>query len=127
MTTMMLYLAAALSVVIGLVHSWLGEVRLIMPLLAPENRQGLLGRSRFARDVLRFAWHLTTIAWWGIGVCFAVLAGSAVDAQGRMVLLVLGATMLVTGLGILAASRGRHLAWPVFLVIGVLAWVSSMG
>ncbi len=65
-----LLLAAVLTFLVGAVHSWLGERKLIGPLLALE---------------------------------------------------VASATFLVTGVIVLVTSRGRHLAWPVFLIIAVAA------
>lgn len=117
-----IFAAALLTFLIGAVHSWLGEWRLIGPLLAPEQRQGRLASSAFARGVLRFAWHVTTIAWWGIGAALIALAASApLDRQGRLVLAIIAVTFLVTGLVTLIAGRGRHLAWPVFLAIAGLS------
>lgn len=121
MTHITLAAAAVLTIVIGLVHSWLGERRLIGPLLSPERRQGMLVASAFARRVLRFAWHLTSIAWCGIGAILAALAVSPLDRQGRYALVAIGTTFLVTGMVTLVVSRGRHLAWPFFLAIAGLA------
>jgi len=115
-----LLLAAALTFLVGAVHSWLGERKLIGPLLAPEGRQGLLARG-WARRVLRFAWHLTTVAWWGSAATFVALARGPLGAQGRLTLEVASVTYLVTGLIVLVTSRGRHLAWPVFLIIALAA------
>jgi hypothetical protein len=115
-----LLVAAGLTFLVGAAHSWLGERKLIGPLLAPEGRQGLLARS-WARTVLRFAWHLTTIAWWGSAATFAALAGGPLSAQGRLTVELASATFLVTGVIVLVTSRGRHLAWPVFLIIAVAA------
>lgn len=122
MSPALLVPAAALCVVIGLVHSWLGERRLIGPLLAA--REGLLQR-RFARNVLRFAWHLTTIAWIGIGAALVAFAGVAADIGSSRAVLAIAATMLVTGVVILATGRGRHWAWPVFFAIAVLAYAAA--
>jgi hypothetical protein len=111
-----LLVAAGLAGLLGVAHSVLGEQRLIGPLLAPDQRAGLLARSGFARSILRFAWHLTSIAWWGLG---AVLVAVALAAPGRAEPGVLGAvagTLAVSGLLILGTSKGRHFAWPVFLV-----------
>jgi hypothetical protein len=113
--------ASALTFLIGLVHSWLGERRLIGPLLDPGSRQGLLARSRFARSVLRFAWHITTIAWWGFGAMLAGLALAPAAHHGKLALAATATTMLATGIVILVAGRGRHLAWPAFLAIAGLA------
>ena len=113
--------AAALSAAIGIVHSWLGERRLIGPLLDPETRTGMLAHSAFARSVLRFAWHITTIAWIGIGAVFAIFATAPLTALDRSVLVALALTMAVTGAVIFYTGRGRHWAWPVFLAIAALA------
>jgi hypothetical protein len=121
MTSTSLLGAAFLTFAIGAVHSWLGERRLIGPLLSKEQRCGILAKSAFARGVLRFAWHLTTVAWWGIGLIVAALAFSPIGGQGRLVLGIVAATFLVTGGVILVTSRGRHLAWPVFFAIAGLS------
>jgi hypothetical protein len=115
-----LLIAALLTFVIGAIHSWLGERRLLCPLLAPDQRQGLLAKA-FVRRVIRFAWHLTSIAWWGMGATVAALAmNPPLERQGRLALWAIAATFLVTGALILITSRGRHLAWPVFLAIVAL-------
>jgi hypothetical protein len=121
MTEACLLAAAALTALIGLIHSWLGERRLIGPLLAPETRRGLLRESLFARRVLRFAWHLTSIAWWALAAILAVLAPAPLAPPGGRILAVLAAAFLLTGLVVLGASRGRHLAWPLFLGIAAAA------
>lgn len=121
MTNPTLLLAAVLAVVLGGVHSWLGERRLIGPLLDPDRREGLLARSAFSRQVLRFAWHLTSVAWWGMGAVLALLAVSPLDTQGRLAVAAVAGTFLVTGAVILITSKGRHLAWPVFVAIAGLS------
>jgi hypothetical protein len=113
--------AALLTIFIGVVHSWLGERRLIGPLLAPGRRQGLLEASAFARGTLRFAWHITTLAWFGLAGVLIVMAGLPEGPQAAALAVVIAATFAVSGLITLVASRGRHLAWPVFLAIAALA------
>lgn len=121
MTHAYLLAAAALTAMIGLIHSWLGERLLIGPLLAPDTRRGMLRESRSARRALRFAWHLTTIAWWAFAAIFVVLAPEPLAPPGGRILAVLAAAFLITGLVILISSRGRHLAWPLFLGIAAAA------
>jgi hypothetical protein len=123
MTHACLLAAAGLTALIGLIHSWLGERRLIGPLLAPATRRGLLRESRFARGVLRYAWHLTSLAWWGFAAIFVVLAPAPLAPPGGRILAILAATFLLTGLVVLISSRGRHLAWPLFLGIAAAAAV----
>ena len=123
MTNLSLLVASILTVGVGLVHSWLGELRLIGPLVAPGKRLGILEKSAFSRGVLRFAWHLTTVAWWGFAAILVVLAQTPVTGQGRIVLMAIALMFAMTGMIALIASRGRHLAWPVFMAIAGLALV----
>jgi hypothetical protein len=116
-----LLIAGLLAVFISAVHSWLGEKRLIGPLLALEHREGPLARG-FMRRLVRYAWHITSIAWTGMGLALVVLARTPLDGSGRLVAGVIGATFLVMGVMTLMAGRGRHLAWLVFLAIAVLCF-----
>lgn len=119
---MSLIAASLFTFAIGIAHSWIGERRLIGPLLSPEERRGILNHT-FARQVLRMAWHVTTLAWWGMAAILAILAFSPVTGQGRLVLAAISLTFLVSGLVSLIFGRGRHLSWPVFLAIGGLSVV----
>lgn len=116
-----LMIAAFLTFGVGIVHSWLGERRLIGPLVDPATRAGLLAQSGWARRLVRFAWHITTIAWWGMAVLLVALALSPLDPQGRYALIAIAVTFLISGVLTLVVSRGRHLAWPVFLAIAGLS------
>ncbi len=117
------FLVAALLVfTIGLAHSWIGERRLIGPLLSPEWRSGILAKSEFARRTLRFAWHITSLAWWGMGAALIVIAILPTDRSTVFFAAITGITFLITGLITLITSRGRHLAWPVFLTIAALCF-----
>lgn len=115
-----LQIAAILTFATGIIHSWLGERRLIGPLLSPHKRTGLLEKSWFSRQVLRFAWHLTTVAWWGLAAIMAGLSMTPLNDQSSMVLIIVAVTMLATGMATLFFTRGRHLAWPIFLTIAAL-------
>ena len=113
-----LYAAAFLTIAIGVVHSWLGERYILTRLFRRGNLPELFGGEAFTRNTLRFAWHVTTIAWWGFATILILMANGppAQTALG----LVIGSTFLVHFAVTVIASRGKHLAWPVFLAIGVL-------
>jgi hypothetical protein len=114
-----LLFAAALTLVLGFAHSALGERHLIGPLLAPERRIPPLA-GNFMRTVLRFAWHITSVDWIGMGAVLAILSFVPLEAQGRLAVGVIGAVFAVNGLIVLVASKGRHFAWMLFLLIGAL-------
>lgn len=120
----LLWLAAFLAFAVGVAHSALGERFILMRLFRrAEELPKLLGDTRFTASTLRFAWHITTLAWWGFAAMLAVAARGALTAATA--LQVLAVTMLATGAVILVASRGRHLAWPVFAAIGAIAWFAA--
>jgi len=117
MNAVALYSCSALLLVTALVHSVLGERRLIAPLL--RSREGILG-SDLARFLLRFVWHF-------MSVLFAVIAASLIahqqDASSGRTVLLIGTAIGVGGAGILDAvsTRGRHIGWPLLVLIGAFA------
>lgn len=113
--------AVVLTIACGLAHSYLGERYLLQPLLRAVIAPAF-GAGTFKRRTLRLAWHVTSIAWWGSAALLWVLAGG----DAALGLRVLGTTFLVTAAAIALGSRGRHLAWPVFLAIGVAAWAETL-
>lgn len=113
--------AAALTFLIGAVHSVLGEMRILRPLLAPDSRTGLLAESQSARTVLRVSWHLVTLAWWGIAAILAAIALTPGDAHGTLIVMIVAVLFFLTGTIALIASRGRHLSWIAFYLIAIIS------
>ena len=114
--------AAFLTLAIGVAHSWLGERYILMRLFRRQNIPHLFGSDAFTKRTLRFAWHLTTVAWFGAAAVLLILASYPLDAPARMSSRVIAATFLVSAVIALVGSRGRHLSWVVFLLIAGLAW-----
>jgi hypothetical protein len=120
MNYILLILAAALAFLIGVAHSYLGERYILIRLFRRENLPMLFGSTDFTVRTLRFAWHLTTVCWWAFAL---ILIGIALPEpiSTESVRVIIGGTFLLHSLVALFASRGRHLAWIVFLLIGVFA------
>jgi hypothetical protein len=121
-----LLVAAVLSVGIGAAHSYLGERYILMRLLRRTELPKLFGSDVFTRRTLRFAWHLTTVAWWGFGALFVLMASAQPAPQawrgvGGITAVMFGISAAIT----LAGSRGRHWAWLVFLMIALAAWYGT--
>jgi hypothetical protein len=68
-----------------------------------------------------FAWHLTSVAWLGLAGILVASAQAAPPSAG-LILRIVAATCFVTSAAIALASGGKHLAWPVFLAVALLAW-----
>jgi len=70
----MLLLAVILIVLIGVAHSLLGE-RYILTRLFRRPLPELFGSDEFTKKTLRFAWHITTVAWFGFGAILLQIYG----------------------------------------------------
>lgn len=115
-----LIVAAVLAAGIGVAHTVLGERYLIRRLLRREDLPHLFGGQAFTRHTIRFAWHLTSLAWIGFAAVLVILADPGDDRLGSIRLTV-AITFLASAVLSAAGSRLRHLSWMVFLAIAVLA------
>lgn len=117
--TILLFLAAFLAIAIGAAHSYLGERYILIRLFRRTDIPKLFGGTEFTTRTLRFVWHITTVAWWGFAALLLLLARQPISSQD--VGMVIGITFLASSALAFFGSRGRHLSWLVFLVIGVAA------
>lgn len=120
----LLLIAAVLAVLVGVAHSYLGERYILMRLFRRTELPKLLGSDVFTRRTLRFAWHITSIAWLGFAALLLVLAAGDPASLRENSLKVVAATFAAHAALTGGASRGRHLAWIVFLAIAVLSWMA---
>ena len=117
----MLQLAAIVIVLTALAHTVLGE-RFIIARLMRRDLPRLFGDDSFTKRTLRFAWHVTTVAW----LLFAwliVTVGAAPDSRLRTnVLGAIAVAAALTALLPLVVTRGRHLSWVAFVAVALLVW-----
>lgn len=120
MQAVALTLAAALLVATMIVHSMLGQRRLIRPLLDQDN--GVMQRP-LARFIVPFAWHLTS----GIGFIIAAIlfAWAWMPDQAKTIgLITTGAVFTVGGIWDAIGSRFQHVGWLPLTLIGLTAFAS---
>jgi Protein of unknown function (DUF3995) len=111
---MVAWVAAGILIATGGLHSVLGEIVLVGPLLADRTWSVRVPR-RAAGRILRFAWHLTTLAWWAL----------AATLVGADVALTFGVTCLVSAAIVMTMVPG-FIAWPLFVTAGVLGlWAAG--
>jgi hypothetical protein len=115
---MLLLIAAALLFFTGVAHSYLGERYILIRLFKRDGLPKLFGGTAFTKGTLRFAWHLTTVAWWGLAYLTAIAAYGNISRD--QILLTLGVMALVSAAFPLYFTRGKHLSWIIFLLVGVL-------
>lgn len=116
--TQLLYFAAFLVVVLGIAHSVLGERYILVRLFRRNDLPKIFGSSEFTVRTLRFAWHITTVAWMGFAVLLVQIAQGSLTPSGTAQ--VIGYTSIASGLLPLVMTRGRHLSWVVFFVVGAI-------
>jgi hypothetical protein len=120
----LLYFAAVLAVVLGAVHSLLGERYILIRLFRRSDLPKLFGSPEFTARTLRFAWHITTVAWFGFAALL-VHAGRG-DLPVAGMLQIIGLTFVASGFLPLLLTRGKHLSWLVLFVIGGIAlWCAA--
>lgn len=115
----MLQLAAVLAFLLGLAHSLLGERYILVRLFRRDNLPKLFGDTQFTTQTLRFAWHITTILWWGFAVMLWQVSAGQISTA--VTLNIIGYTSIAGGLLPLVITRGRHLSWLVLFIIGGIA------
>jgi hypothetical protein len=65
---MLLLVGATLVLLLVAVHSYLGERYILIRLFRRADLPHLFGSDVFTGRTLGFAWHLTSVAWLGLGV-----------------------------------------------------------
>lgn len=120
----LLTFASALLMLTMIVHSIIGQRRLIRPLL-DEGMVGGVMKHPMARFIAPFAWHLTSSI--GLVVAAILLCWAWAPDQARTVGLI--ATGIVfTGAGVVDAigSKGRHIGWAPLTLVGLSAFAALL-
>ena len=108
--------AGVLALVVGAVHSVLGEILIFRHLrvrgLVPTLAAPPL-RERHVR-ILWATWHFATALGWAFGLALF----RAVSPNSAAALAFLGGSLLV-----LVGTRGRHPGWIGCLAVAALAWL----
>ena len=121
----MLIFGMFLLLLIGFVHSYLGEKYLLIRLFRRDNLPKLFGGDWFTKRLLRFAWHLTTIAWWGFAAILYVLSNPNGNVQSE-ILFNITLVFSLSGIVSLFFSRGKHLSWLFFFLIALSSYYGAI-
>ncbi|MBU3916731.1 hypothetical protein KKA14_14465 [bacterium] len=117
-------IAAILILLIAVAHSVLGERMLIMPLHRMDLSEIKLPDA-ISKQILRFAWHLTTIVWWGAGFLVIYYARLGNTGNNGLPVKIISITFLLSSIFSFIWVRGKHFSWYVFLAIAALLWFGS--
>ena len=120
---MWLVISGLLLIVIGAVHSWLGERQIIGPVLAYPYESGPIADSPRVKRILRGAWHFTSITWFGHGAILIALGFAPPGAAVATVAWLSAILYSAIGAYLLVTFKGRHVAAPLFLAVALTAVV----
>ena len=117
-----LLISAIIIIVIGVVHSIVGEKLIIIPTLKLELPQ-IGGSDLIAGRTLRFAWHLTTLVWWAIAAMLISFANQPLTPPAMIAVQIFSVAFFLSGITSLVIARGKHFSWYVFLTVSLLMWL----
>lgn len=110
-----------LMIIVGLVHSVLGEHMIFSRLRAGgliPTEGGSHLRERHVR-ILWATWHLASVLGWAHAFILLYAANAAVPA---LVIEALMAAAAAGGMLVLVGTRGKHPGWIALLVVALLVW-----
>ncbi len=113
--------AACLLTAMGFIHSYLGEKFMFSRLFAVRDLPLFRRHRRFTERVLRFAWHITSLAWFGFAALLFLMSFGNTALFG----LVIAATLFVHSIVIVATCGVRHPAWSLFLLAAFAVWFAG--
>jgi hypothetical protein len=117
----LLLAATVVLVLLGGVHSLLGERLILRHLRAVRGLPHLLGSEELTRRTLRFVWHVATLLAWGSAA--TTLRFSQVERLGsgeRFALAALSWSLGACAALTLVVTRARHAGWAAFLAAALL-------
>lgn len=120
------FLAALLTLVVGVVHSVLGE-RLIFSRLRNKGVVPTVGEPLLLERHVRIlwaSWHIVTVFGWALGaILFRIAFPSVEPVLHAFVENTIIVSMLAGSFLVLIATRGRHPGWLGLLGVAVLTYL----
>ena len=121
-----LFIAGSLAILVGLVHSILGEVLMFSLLrtdgIVPTSAAPPL-QQRHVR-ILWASWHIVSVFGWAFGAILLRMAFEATDRDLFVFVKVsIIVSMFISALIVLVATKGRHPGWGGLLAVAVLTWL----
>ncbi len=123
MTDWAMMIAGVLAMATAVFHGWLGEVRVMGPVLGALRGQPAPAGSRRLHWLIRLSWQAGSVAWFGGG---AILAAWPWVADKRsLVFLVLAAVFAFGAAGNAIILRGRYPGWVLLTAAATLACLAA--
>jgi len=115
-------IAGLLCIILGLIHSILGEYLIFHPKRKPRTLVPTQVESDVQEKHLRIiwaTWHLASLFGFCIGALLIKLAIVS-NQDFELLLFLITGSMILSGLLVLMATKGKHPGWFILLLIGTL-------
>lgn len=116
----MILVAAIILILIGVIHSYLGEKYILIRLFKRDNIPHLLGSDHFTKGTLRFCWHIMSVAAFGFS---AILLNKS--SNDVFTLYTIGFVFLISALLSIYFTKAKHLSWVAFLAVSVICFIEG--
>jgi len=120
-----LIISSVLTFVLGIGHTVLGEWRGERVLVKKIQNVQLFETSEkdiLAKNVVRLAWHATSIIWCGVGAIF--LYAAFIDLNSQIIIIrILSISFLLTGLLSLITVPQKTI---LFIMIAATSWMGTL-
>ncbi len=124
----LILVAAILCILLGVVHSVLGEYlifknkRLPGRIVPTKTQQGV--RESHLR-IIWATWHLVSVFGWGIGAFLLKFALDLNESHINETFLipVVITVMIISSILVAVATKGKHPGWVVLLLIAILLFI----
>lgn len=125
----MLLLAGCLAIILGIIHSILGEYLIFQRMrdvgIIPTNG-GTLLKPKNVR-ILWASWHLVTVFGWALGsiLCWLSLSSSVELIIPARLTNIITVAMLLGAILVLIGTKGKHPGWVVLTIIALSTWIGN--
>jgi len=121
-----LFAAGILAIIVGIVHSVLGELMIFRHLridsVVPTRGSTTL-RERNVR-IIWATWHIASIFGWAMAAILLYLSQRAATDASEFFVLCIAWAMCLCGLLVFIATKAAHPGWVGLITVAILCWLA---
>ena len=118
--------AGLLCLLVGLIHSALGELLIFNKLRKGSLIPTIASKPLQERNIriLWATWHLASIFGWAMGAILILLSGTDLSSS-KTIIHYIAISMLAAALLVLFATRAKHPGWIGLGMVSLLCWLAT--
>lgn len=122
---LLLLAAGILSIIVGLIHSVLGEILIFKKLRDGTIIPAVANKELSEKNIriLWATWHIASIFGWVAGTMLINIANSSFSGSAIFVQYI-AISMFIAGALVFMATKARHPGWAGLCSVAILCWLS---